>query len=248
MRSHGEGRGFLIRRILRFWPLVLVGAVVLVAVALIDLGGQSLQSRRPDAADRNMPLVSTRGHLADGRIAKGHNAYDYSLSNFPPGFPKTASPLKEVLIVVHGFSNNGDQALSRFGIARASLEKNGYDGLVAGFTWDANTAGELENLSGYRRGKQYAILNGPKLAQFLFDLKTALPNCKIRLIGYSTGARVALEALKDLATDPRFASPQWKVDSVHLLGAAVRNDEVEVDKPYGQAITRKAAKLFDDLC
>ncbi len=67
---------------------------------------------------------------------------------------------------------------NRFGVARQSLAKNGYEGIVVGYSWDADTQFDLGNLSGYRRAKRNAIANGKKLAQFLFDSKARCPEAQ----------------------------------------------------------------------
>jgi hypothetical protein len=49
---------------------------------------------------------------------------------------------------------------------------------------------------------------------------------KIRLIGHSLGARVILSSLDSLHKDPLWNSSGFNITSVHLMGAAVNNEEI----------------------
>ena len=58
-------------------------------------------------------------------------------------------------------------------------------------------------------------------------------NCeelKIRLIGHSLGARVVLSSLDYLQNNELWNSKNFKIESVHLLGAAVDNEEISTNK------------------
>jgi esterase/lipase superfamily enzyme len=57
---------------------------------------------------------------------------------------------------------------------------------VIGFSWDSDT--EISQ-DGWNYAKKIAKENGPKLAQFILDLKNNCPQTKIRLIAHSLGAR-----------------------------------------------------------
>ncbi len=59
------------------------------------------------------------------------------------------------------------------------------------------------------------------------------------------GARVALEALLALANDPVFSTRDWKVDSVHLVGAGVGNDEIQTNRKYGRAVENAAGAVIN---
>ena len=72
--------------------------------------------------------------------------------------------------------------------------------------------------------------NGPKLAQFILDY---MDNCKnenkeskFRLISHSLGARVILSSLESLHKNTIWNNNNYKITSVHLLGAAVDNEEI----------------------
>jgi hypothetical protein len=64
------------------------------------------------------------------------------------------------------------------------------------------------------------------LAQFLLDFKNKCPNTDIQLIAHSLGARVALSSLDILHNHPEWNDKNFTVESVHLLAAAVDNEEI----------------------
>jgi pimeloyl-ACP methyl ester carboxylesterase len=183
--------------------------------------------------------ASTRGHVDDGELAPDHDAYDYSIvGEMPQG-------ATEVMVVVHGLNNTEVKGVNRFGLARESLSHNGYEGAVVGFSWDGATNWDPFGATGYRIAKHNAVANGPKLARFLIDLQERNPGASIRVIGYSMGARLAAEAVLALDTDPAFANSTFKVASVHLVGAAIDNEQLQVGDLYGGAIERRVGTFFN---
>ena len=112
-----------------------------------------------------------------------------------------------------------------------SLDHNNYNNnnSVVGFSWDANT---VLNPSGWIIAKSIAKDNGPKLAQFISDYKIKCQATEIRLIAHSLGSRIVLNALDDLHNNQKWNTKNFTVASVHLMGAAVDNEEVSKDLSY----------------
>jgi len=132
----------------------------------------------------------------------------------------------EVAIVVHGWYLNELRAQERFDRVRLSLENNSYHIPIVGFSWPSDTP--------WVAAKLVAEENGPKLANFTSDLVNTCKekqnrDVKIRLVGHSLGARVILSSLDSLHKDPIWNSGAFKIASVHLMGAAVDNEEVSKD-------------------
>jgi pimeloyl-ACP methyl ester carboxylesterase len=129
-------------------------------------------------------------------------------------------------VISNSDQNILDTATEIFERVRMSLDNMGYAFPLIGFSWDSDT--EISS-NGWEIAKEIARDNGPKLAQFIIDLKDWCnqqdpgKDIKIRLIGHSLGSRVILSALDNLSK-----SNQWddKITSVHLMGAAVDDDEV----------------------
>jgi pimeloyl-ACP methyl ester carboxylesterase len=200
----------------------------------------------------SIPMVSTRGHfdLNTGELLPGHNFTDYTATNVP-GLQVGSCP-KELVIFVHGIWVDG-----RFGVnalenftemldrINMSLAHNDYRFPVVGFSWDSNTTISPDG-SGWNIGKLLAKDNGPKLAQFVLDYMNTCEehnqDTKVRLVGHSMGARVILSSLQSLDTNQEWNRGHFKIASVHLLGAAVDNEEVSTSLLY---IVRNPLSLFN---
>jgi pimeloyl-ACP methyl ester carboxylesterase len=187
----------------------------------------------PVQDDRLIPHVSTRGSYRNGKALDGAPS-PYVANGAVPGISSVCAG--EVMIVVHGFNNSPDKALNRFGVARQALQKSGYQGVVVGFSWDADTQHDPYSMTGYHAGRAHARDAGMRLAKLVDAMKRQCPLMKVRIIGYSMGARVALESLLHVSE---------AVDSVHLVGAAMDNEEVEIGQAYGEAIERRAARVIN---
>lgn len=192
-----------------------------------------------------IPYASTRGDVEDGELLAGRTRYEYKLNGSIPGLSPGVPPAADILIVVHGLNNTPTKAVNRFGLARESLQHDGYRGVVIGFSWDGSTNWDPYGATGYRKAKHNAIANGTKLAQFVADLQKANPGASIRLLGYSMGARLAVEAIYALDQDPRFARSAVRVATAHLVGAAIDDEALQTDHRYGPAIARRCLRFFN---
>ncbi|MFL6483015.1 MAG: alpha/beta hydrolase [Nitrososphaera sp.] len=186
-----------------------------------------------------MPLVSTRGHfnLDNGKLVGERNPTDYDAFDIPGLQPGTSCP-NEAVIYVHGvwtgkgsFLANLENETGVFNTARLSLSANYYSIPVIGFSWDSNTT-ITPNGIGWSIAKAIAENNGPKLAHFMLDYKITCPDTDIRVIAHSLGAKVILNALLELTNNPLWnsssSSSNFKIESVHLMGAAVDNEQVSI--------------------
>jgi pimeloyl-ACP methyl ester carboxylesterase len=204
------------------------------------------------------PTVSTRGHfdLSSGNLLFGHTATDYQPLNIPGLQIGNCPP--EIVVYVHGWNADEESALSQFNVVKKSLGYHDIDYRqpVIGFSWDSDTTDTLDlwdlwdgwDWSGWsqlrdiseawQNGKDIATQNGLKLGKFVLDFKTVCSQTNIRLIGHSMGARVILNALDDLNNDSELTlwnapDRNYRVTSVHLLGAAVNPEEVSITRGFG---------------
>ena len=134
-----------------------------------------------------------------------------------------------------------------------SLENNNYSIPLIGLSWDSNRD--------WNEAKIIAKENGPKLANFIIDY---IDTCKnqhnkntdIRLMSHSLGARVLLSTLDNLHTSPTWNNNDYKIASVHLMGAAVDDEEVSknpldidgdatIKHAYGKAIQEEVVRFYN---
>jgi pimeloyl-ACP methyl ester carboxylesterase len=232
-----------------FVPLVISIITILLAQPSEIVWGQTSQ----------LPLISTRGHfdLETGELIRDHNSTDYNVTNIPVCPP-------EIAVFIHGWPLNELNASERFTRTQMSLLANNYSIPLIGFSWDANTTSSLSDFgfSGWLHAKSIANDNGPKLAQFILDFKNNCANegSKVRLIAHSLGARVVLSALESLNNNKEWNTNNFNITSVHLMGAAVDNEEVSklqqdilndltnwgsVNSAYGKAIEKVVTDFYN---
>ena len=142
-------------------------------------------------------IVSTRGHfnLQTDELSSSHNIGDYDYSDVPGLDGKPCPSNNELAIYIHGVWTGQAGAKEQLDRTKLSLNANGYNIPVVGFSWDSNTA---TNQSGWAIAKFIANQNGPKLAKFISDFKANCPNDNIRIIAHSLGAKVVESALINL--------------------------------------------------
>ena len=179
-------------------------------------------------ATESIHIVSTRSHF---------DQFGSPIPNKPSYEPFSFQALgcqQEAVIYIHGVwtakdkvdedaKNMFENAPEIFERAKLSLENSDYTFPVIGFSWDSDTTISSQ---GWDYAKIIAKENGPKLAKFILDLKDNCTQTKIRLIAHSLGARVALSSLDSLNKNQIWNANDFKITSVHLMGAAVDNDEV----------------------
>lgn len=217
---------------------ILLAAMLIAAGSALWIKGRRIEAREEQAFEkgvRDVSFASTRGHLENGKLIPPHTKFDYE---FVGDFPKD----NDILIVIHGLNNTEIKAKNRFALAQESLRNDGYRGTIVGFSWDGSTNWDPFGATGYRVAKHNAMANGPKLADFICELQAKNPRAKIRVLGYSMGARLAVEAIYALDADDKHGV---RLASVHLVGAAIDNEHLQTDDRYGKPIERRVVKFFN---
>jgi len=222
---------------------MLAGLLLLLSLgALFYLRGNAHDTRWVTPPSR-FPVISSRGSFdMDGKLLPGKGLESLTVEGDLMVSRGPDEP-SDMLVVIHGFNNSAEKARYKFGVAEEGLRQAGYAGVIAGYSWDSDRQRDPLALTGYRAARRVAVGNGPLLAAMLAQYQRAVPECRLHLIGYSMGARLALETLLVLDTDPQYAG--LRLSSVHLVGAAVDNDEAELDGPYGRAIEQRCEKFFN---
>lgn len=124
------------------------------------------------------------------------------------------------------------------------------------FSWDSDTPFDIVG-NGWRTAKAIADENGPLLANSILGLKNDCPQLGVRIIAHSLGTRVIFNALASLDTNQEWNNNNFKIASMHLMGAAVDNEEVskrssdtgdsadDDEEVYGRAIERQVNKTYN---
>ena len=211
-------------------------------------------------ATESIHIVSTRSHFDQfGNPIPNKPSYE----PFPFNFQTLGCP-QEAVIYLHGVWTAKDKvdedakdmfenAPEIFERAKLSLENSGYTFPVIGFTWDSHTTISSQ---GWDYAKIIAKENGPKLAEFILDLKEKCTQTKIRLVAHSLGARVVLSSLDSLNKNQIWNANNFKITSITLMGAAVDDDEVSknandaissggIKAAYGKAIEEEVLKFYN---
>ena len=163
----------------------------------------------------------------------------------------------ELAIYIHGVWATPEDAKEQTERVFLSLQNLQYNIPVIGFSWDSDTAFSLEDPSlsneGWNIAKIIANKSGPLLSKFIIGYKEICPNDEIRLVAHSLGSRVTLSALLSLHESDK----NNIIESVHLLGAAVDDDQISLDskdctnnmppklKCSGEAINSTTKEFFN---
>jgi Alpha/beta hydrolase of unknown function (DUF900) len=177
-------------------------------------------------------IVSTRNHFdrETGALVSTHNSTNYDAINIPWLKQGAKCPVN-FAIIVPGWGNDANKSMERFERAKMSLEHNNYHDPIIGFSWDSDTT--IQSIgAGWTVANLIAKDNGPKLAQFIADFKDKCNNSEIRILAHSLGSRVILSSLDSLNNNQYWKDRNFTLASVHLLGAAVDNEEVADDPLY----------------
>jgi len=238
--------------------LILTSALIILLLLAAVIPFRTVQAATIMTKTISAYEITTRGILDKPWQGVNGSAYGakYNLSDIKNLYSTCPAG---VAIIVHGWFLNESQAKERFDRVKLSLENknNSYYIPVVGFSWPSDTP--------WVAAKFVAKENGPKLANFTLDLMNSCKqqhnkDIKIRLIGHSLGARVILSSLDSLHKDPLWNRAGFKITSVHLIGAAVDNEEVSKDpqdilsdqtnwgtvkSDYGEAIEKEVVKFYN---
>ena len=128
----------------------------------------------------------------------------------------------ELAIYIHGIWATPEEAEEQTERVYLSLQDINYEIPIIGFSWSSDAAFSER---GWDIAKIIANKNGPLLAKFINGYKEICPSAEIRLVAHSLGSRVTLSALQSLYDDNKYSI----IDSVHVLGAAVDNEQISLD-------------------
>jgi len=207
LQKHKASRNFTIIPVLS-----ITLALLLIVSFSID---RVLAQPNPFIATTRGSFDKTNGNLI--QQANLHSALSILNSTSCPG---------QLAIYVHGVWASEQQAKEQTDRVFLSLQNSGLNIPVVGFSWDSDTA---PSGHGWDIAKKIANENGPVLANFIGDFKGMCPNDDLRIIAHSLGSRVALSAIQSLYDSNPHEAVSKIITSVHLLGAAVDNEQVSTD-------------------
>jgi hypothetical protein len=232
--------------------LILVIVISLVAITAY-LPQQSHQQTPPSEL-----ILSTR-HFFDlktGNMKALGLSQSAALANFHLN-PANCSG-KSLAIYVHGVWATEQEAEEQYNRSKDSYHEalKAIDSSIEPmpvilYSWDSNTPFDPEG-KGWRIAKGIADKNGQFLANSILKLSNDCnSNVGIHIIAHSLGARVVLNALDELN------NTNFRLESVHLMGAAVDDEEVSKNPNdnrnsinddgivYGDAIEKHVKKFYN---
>ncbi|HEU5120304.1 MAG TPA: alpha/beta hydrolase [Candidatus Nitrosocosmicus sp.] len=175
---------------------------------------------------QDIPTVSTRNHFD---VLTGEAIVSDSIYNLVDNNGELSECPSEVVLYIHGVwvgENSLEKPSEVFDRLKLSLQINNYTYPLIGYTWDSDTDISFE---GWNTAKKIAAKNGEILAIFIDNYKQQCPQTEIRIIAHSLGARVALEALEFHNNGTLQNSDNSTILSIHLVGAAVDDEEVSTN-------------------
>ena len=245
--------------IFNYTQYLAITSITVIVLILIGFVIPNYISHYVSAVTKQIPVYEITTRNVFNQDWEGVNGSGYG-NKYPLLDPKNLINTcpEEVVIVVHGWALNEDKAKERFDRVKMSLENNTYNNVsLVGFSWASDIP--------WVAAKFVAKENGPKLADFVSNIMNACKSqlnkeMEIHLIGHSLGVRVILSALDSLDKDPEWKSNGLNISSVHLMGAAVDNEEVSmnpqdivsdqtnwgtVKSDYGGAIEASVVKFYN---
>jgi hypothetical protein len=233
--------------------VVLILGSLLYSINLLKLDTVYANTIMNTTSEISLPvyMITTRGDL-NFPVDESDNGYNNQYQFGDINQLKSECPA-EIAIFVHGWGLDKVKAKERLDRVKMSLENNSYSIPLIGLSWESNKI--------WKKAQIMAEENGPKLANFIIDY---IDTCKnqhnkdshIRLMSHSMGARVILSTLDNLHTNPTWNDNDYKITSVHLMGAAVDNEEVsknpiDIDgdftlkHAYGKAIQEEVIRFYN---
>jgi hypothetical protein len=212
--------------------VIIVLSLFSINLLLVENTYASIPSDSNSSSESSIPvyMISTRGGLNQPQEVEGYgynNQYLFGdISHLKNECPS------EITIFVHGWLNDEDMAKERLDRIKLSLEHNNYNTSLIGFSWPSDTDFTPD---GWLEAKQIAKDDGPKLADFILNYindckEIHNKHTKVNLLSHSLGARVLLSSLQNLHENPLWNNnTNFKIATVHLMGAAVDDEEVSMD-------------------
>ncbi len=104
----------------------------------------------------------------------------------------TSMNKKDILIFIHGFSNQFDESVRRAGQIAYDLD---FPGIAMTYSWPSQGSFSVSN---YEKDEIFSNKSIPYLKKFLLDVIKNAPNQKINIIAHSMGNRVLVNAIADI--------------------------------------------------
>lgn len=161
------------------------------------------------ASTRNFFDINTGERIAEGNLS---SALTILNSSNCPG---------ELGIYIHGWAADEGHAIEQTERVFLSLQKSDYDIPLIGLSWDSDI--------GWNNAKRIANENGHLLADFIKEFENECPTDTLRIIAHSLGSRVTVSAIQSLYDNYPHEAVSKIITSVHLLGAAVDDEQVSLD-------------------
>ena len=162
-----------------------------------------------------------------------------------PGSQADATGLirRDLLVIIHGYSNTPAFVLQRQRRLRADLASCGYDGGVVSFDWPSGNLA-LAYLDDREKAKRTAFaLVRDCIALFARTQASTDCDVNLHLLAHSTGAYVVREAFDDADDRRVLSSLNWTVSQIALIAADISAASMAEGNPQCESLYRHCIRL-----
>lgn len=171
----------------------------------------------------HIPTVSTRDDYDQSGDLKADQPTNHGV------FLNTAIDPCVIIIFIHGYNNEPNEARDKYGHLRDRLLNLGTpelaDNLIL-YTWDSDMGAAGSN--SFHQSKSVAVSNGNALAAFVDNYRASHPTTKIFAISHSLGAELLISAMNKGAEFDRIDMIAPAIEAFHLNSVPYVNGGVYV--------------------
>lgn len=215
------------------------------------------------ALDRRGRFVAEPGSTRFFRVPRGLGTYDPSfeiksrerwrllVADAADGEEdEVTGTTGDVLVFVHGYSNDIDIVLWRTETLRETLEVQGWRGTVVAFDWpsDNTTLNYLEDRADAAAVADRLVADGVKLLALAQNDPARPCTLNVHLLGHSTGAYVIMEAFAQAMKDGALFKSDWRVAQCVFVAGDVAQSSLSATSEWAAPMFGRSMRVTNYAC